>query len=136
MTCAPRCIILAGPNGAGKSTIARAVVLELHGIRRFINVDTIAAGLSAFAPELVDHRAARIALDTMTAAVARREDFAVETTLSGRRWPRVITTLSAAGYDTLLYFLRVPSVDLCVQRVATRVQMGGHHVPVQTIARR
>ena len=55
---------------------------------------------------------------------------------AGRRWQRVITTLSAAGYDTLVYFLRLPSIDLCVQRVATRVQMGGHHVPVQTIARR
>ena len=56
--------------------------------------------------------------------------------LAGRRRQRVITTLSAAGYDTLVYFLRLPSIDLCVQRVATRVQMGGHHVPVQTIARR
>jgi predicted ABC-type ATPase len=42
--------------------------------------------------------------------------------------------LAFAGVD--LHFLWVPSVELAVQRVATRVKSGGHDIPERTIRRR
>jgi predicted ABC-type ATPase len=35
-----------------------------------------------------------------------------------------------------LYYFWLPSADLAVQRVADRVQQGGHHVPEETVRRR
>ena len=47
----PRIVILAGPKGAGKSTVAKYLLTEKFLIDEFVNADSIAAGLSAFAPE-------------------------------------------------------------------------------------
>ena len=42
----------------------------------------------------------------------------------------------ARGYEFHLVFLRLPSPDLAVTRVAQRVRVGGHDVPEATIRRR
>ena len=41
---------LIGPNGAGKSTLAPALLRDTLNIPEYVNADTIAEGLSAFAP--------------------------------------------------------------------------------------
>jgi predicted ABC-type ATPase len=40
------------------------------------------------------------------------------------------------GYEFTLFFIWLPNADWAVQRVARRVQRGGHHVPEETIRRR
>lgn len=132
----PRCVILAGPNGAGKSTHARQIVQQLHGIERFINPDTIASGLAGFSRASADRDAGRIALNAITDAITNRIDFAFETTLAGRRWPRLLDRLDRAGFEVLLHYLWMPRADLCVERVRTRVSMGGHDVPEVDVRRR
>jgi predicted ABC-type ATPase len=47
----PNVVIIAGPNGAGKSTLAPYLLRDTLKITEFVNADTIAEGLSAFAPE-------------------------------------------------------------------------------------
>ena len=79
----PKIIIISGPNGAGKTTYARAYLPNEAQCPRFINADLIAAGLSPFAPELAAIRAGRLMLEEIAACVARRDNFAFETTLSG-----------------------------------------------------
>ncbi len=49
----PHVIVIAGANGAGKSTVAPALLRDKLGISEFVNADTLAQGLSAFAPETV-----------------------------------------------------------------------------------
>lgn len=44
-------IVIAGPNCAGKTTAAPALLQQALHIDNFVNADTIATGLSAFAPE-------------------------------------------------------------------------------------
>lgn len=56
----------------------------------FINADLIAEGLSPFAPAQVAVHAGRLMLEEIRRLVAAREDFAFETTLSGRIWARAI----------------------------------------------
>jgi len=49
----PHIAIIAGPNGAGKSTCGPAVVQNHFHIRKLVNADSIAAGISAFQPEAI-----------------------------------------------------------------------------------
>ena len=47
----PDIIVIADSNGAGKSTLAPHLLRDSLGIFEYVNADTIAHGLSAFAPE-------------------------------------------------------------------------------------
>lgn len=80
----PTCWIMAGPNGAGKTTFAVNYLPQLADCFHFINADLIAAGLNSLAPEKELIGASRIFLSEIKEAVHKREDFAFETTLSGR----------------------------------------------------
>lgn len=132
----PKIIVIAGPNGAGKTTFAREFLPHEAGCPVFVNADLIAAGLSPFAPERAAIQAARLTLEAIAQHVARRENFAFETTLSGRAYARQIAQWRAMGYQVELFFLSLPSADMAVQRVAERVRQGGHNIPEATIRRR
>ena len=129
-------IIVAGPNGAGKTTFARSFLPMEAGVPRFINADAIAAGLSAFAPEIAAIRAGRLMLEEIELCVRRGESFAFETTLSGLTWLRHIAAWRAQGYRVSLYFLSLPTVATATERVASRVRQGGHNIPEAVIRRR
>ena len=133
---APRAVLIAGPNGAGKTTFAREYLPREPDTPRFLNADLIAAGLSPFDPDRAALRAGRLLLTLIEETVARRESFAVETTLSGTGYARSIPAWQAAGYHVSLIFLRLPDVDTAVARVAERVRQGGHNIPVPVVHRR
>jgi predicted ABC-type ATPase len=132
----PRALILAGPNGAGKTTFAREFLTAEANCPTFINADLIAAGLSPFLPNVAALEASHLMREHMHRCVARRQDFAIETTLAGRAYIHLIREWRAAGYRTKLLFLELPSVELAVQRVRERVAVGGHDVPENDIRRR
>jgi len=129
-------IIIVGPNGAGKTTFARAFLPHEAHTLRFINADLIAAGLSPFAPEQAAIKAGRLMLQEMTASVARDENFAFETTLSGLGWLRHIQDWRERGFHVMVYFLALNSVEVAIARVAERVRQGGHDIPQEVIRRR
>jgi predicted ABC-type ATPase len=136
MSARPNVLVIAGPNGAGKSTIAPEFLRDELGIDDFVNADVIAKGLSWFAPEEVAFQAGRIMLKRLGALARRRANFAFETTLASRSFAPWIARLVAARYEFRLVFVTLPSPDLSVARVASRVAEGGHHVPEDTIRRR
>jgi predicted ABC-type ATPase len=132
----PHVIVVAGPNGAGKSTAAPRLLRDALAVREFVNADTIAAGLSAFRPESVAIAAGRIMLARMRGLAAAREDFAFETTLASRSFAPWLAGLQSGGYHVHLLFLWLRSPELAVGRVAERVRLGGHDVPIPVIRRR
>jgi predicted ABC-type ATPase len=132
----PRCIIIAGPNGAGKTTFAREFLLREVGVIHFVNADLIAGGLSPLRPELAARQAGRLVLMELTRLVKAREDFAFESTLSGRTYLRLLNRWKAAGYWIEIVFLSLPSVQLALHRIASRVRQGGHDVPRADVLRR
>jgi len=132
----PKVVVLAGPNGAGKSTLAARLLLGALKVDEFVNADTIALGISAFAPERVALQAGRDMLRRIKELAAARADFAFETTLATRSYAPWLKKLQAGGYEFHLLFLWLPSAEMAVARVADRVRAGGHDVPEPTIRRR
>lgn len=129
-------MILAGPNGAGKSTLAPVLLRDRLRITTYVNADTIAAGLSAFAPAEMAMRAGRIMLGHLRELAARRRSFAFESTLATHGYGRWLRRLADEGYRVRIEFLWLRSPDLAVERVRQRVRSGGHDVPESTVRRR
>jgi len=120
----------------GKTTFALEYLPQVVGYTHFVNADLIAAGLSPLAPERELLAASRLFLAEMDECIARKVDFAIETTLSGRSYLKRIRQLRAQGWRVDLIYLALPSVDVSRQRVAERVAHGGHNIPTADIERR
>lgn len=129
-------IIIAGPNGAGKTTFARQFLPNEAGCTTFVNADLIAAGLSPFNPEKAAVKAGRLMLELLTELTQRGENFAFETTLSGRSYVRMIRQWRQQGFRVRLIFLTLASPEEAIARVAQRVAQGGHFVPDEIVRRR
>lgn len=132
----PDVIVIAGPNGAGKSTLAPHLLRDALGIFEYVNADTIAQGLSAFAPETAAIEAGRVMLHRLKDLAKERRDFAFETTLATRFYSKWLANLQSHGYHAHLVFLWLNSPELAIERVAERVRVGGHNIPEETIRRR
>ncbi len=132
----PVCYIIAGPNGAGKTTFAMRYLLELTGCNDFINADMIAHGLSPLNLTKSRITAGKLFLQAIHDNIDRREDFAFETTFSGRGHAKLLKTLRESGWQIVLYFLWIPSADFSRDRVRERVEHGGHDISIDAIYRR
>jgi len=130
------CYIIAGPNGAGKTTFATEFLPFEAKCINFINADLIAAGLAPFQPERAIIRAGKIMLHQINDYIKKGESFAFETTLSGKTYLKKIKEMKAKGYKIIIYFLKLASVDLAIERIKLRVSQGGHNVPLEDIKRR
>jgi len=101
--------VIAGPNGAGKSSAAPDLLKDAAGIATFVNADVIAQGLAAFRPEDVAIAAGRIMLRRIGELVEAGQDFAFETTLSGRSIERLLSRAKERGYRVHVCYIWLPS---------------------------
>lgn len=127
----PPLLLLAGPNGAGKSTFFEAYLSEL-GLP-FLNADRLAAetGMGAY------EAAAEIA-SIRRVLVERRIGFATETVLSDPVGEKVEFLAAAVdeGFDVHLIYIGIADAEMSARRVASRVEAGGHDVPLEKITAR
>ena len=131
-----KCYILAGPNGAGKTTFANEFLPIEAECLNFINADLIAQGLSPFQPDKMTIEAGRLMIKQINDRVRKNDSFAFETTLSGKGYAKKIERWKNQGYEIVLYYLKLPSVEFAIERVKLRVSKGGHNVPLRDIIRR
>lgn len=131
-------IIIAGPNGAGKTSFANEFLKDYRTRLTFVNADEIARRLTggAQAGAADDLRAAREMLQRLDELAAAKQGFAFETTLASLSYAQRIPRWQSAGYKVALIYLRLPSVDAAIERVARRVAAGGHDIPEGTIRQR
>lgn len=120
----PVIIALAGPNGAGKTTFCHA---HLRGTGMLVvNADVIARehGLDPYT-------AAAVAQSVRDTLVAARESFIFETVFSDPAGEKLefLRAASEAGFRVVLCSIGLASVEQSIERVAMRVQKGGHDVP-------
>lgn len=131
----PTLVFVAGPNGAGKTTTAPRLLKDEFRVQHYVNADLIASGLS-FNPEEVAWKAGRVLLERVQELAASQENFALETTLSGRGYVKLVRDMQRKGYRFILLYLWLPSADQAVARVHLRVALGGHNIPVDVVRRR
>jgi predicted ABC-type ATPase len=132
----PKVILISGPNGAGKSTAAPGLLKGALAVSEFVNADVIATGLSAFDSESVALAAGRIMLERLDQLAAAGKSFAFETTLASRTFAPRIGHLKKLGYDFHLFYLWVPSPELSILRIQSRVRQGGHFIPDDVVRTR
>ena len=89
-----------------------------------------------FAPEQAALAADQIMLARVRELARQRANFAFETTLAGCSLVPSLRGLIDSGYEFHLLFLWLPSAELAIDRVASRIRLGGHHVLEGTIRRR
>lgn len=102
----------------------------------FVNADLIASGLSPLNPDLAARAAGRLVLQELDRLSRGRKDFAFESTLSGLTYVQRLKNLKSAGYHIEVIFLWLPSPQVALRRIATRVRQGGHDVPHHEVLRR
>ncbi len=128
--------IIAGPNGAGKTTASYTILPDILNCREFVNADEIAKGLSPFNPDNIGIQAGRLMLSRMNELLESNVSFAIETTLATKTYKEVIQKAQQKGYDVILLFLSLNSINLAIKRVKTRVGEGGHNIAEEVIKRR
>ena len=131
----PTCTIIAGPNGAGKTTFALEYLPQIN-CSIFLNADMIAAGLVPLGRGEKLLKAGKLFLHEIEQAQKRREDFAFETTLSGKSHLSRVRRMLAEGWRVNLIYLWLPGVEASLSRVRERFLQGGHNIPENDIRRR
>ncbi|MBR3406665.1 MAG: zeta toxin family protein [Bacteroidales bacterium] len=132
----PRLYIISGPNGSGKTTASYSVLPELLDCSEFVNSDEFAKHLSPFAPESAYITASRLMLRKVNYLFDRREDFCIETTLATRALLKMTRNAQEKGYYVTVLYFWLSQPEIAIERVAKRVQAGGHDIPEETIRRR
>lgn len=129
-------LLIGGPNGAGKTTTAMDLLpRELHW-RHFVNADNIAAGLSPLDPDAAAIPAGKLMLRRIHELAERGEDFAFESTLAAKSFAPFLRNCQTRGYKVHLLYVWLESPELAIQRVAERVEKGGHFIPPEVVRRR
>ena len=134
----PRIYVLAGVNGAGKSSIGGAALRSFGA--DYFNPDEAARSLVAVRPTLGQREANSLAWQQgkslLEMAIAKRLDFAFETTLGAATIPGLLRNAAKAGIAVHIWYVGLASADLHVGRVRARVAKGGHDIPETDIRRR
>ena len=127
--------VIVGPNGAGKTTLFERVLAPLRPGLALANADHVAA--ERFPGREVEeaYEAARIADATRQALIEARLDFCTETVFSHDSKVELVTSAASAGYDVVVHVVMIP-LTLSAPRVAARVAVGGHDVPVDKLRAR
>ena len=102
----------------------------------YVNPDDIAKELNPGNPLAARIDAGREALHRIDSLIEKGESFAIESTLSGNAYVKVIERAKLLGYMVVIAYVFVDSPDVCIRRIEERVRNGGHFVPAEDVKRR
>lgn len=130
----PVLYILAGPNGIGKTTSFYDFVPQNF---TFINADDIAKQLREKSGDInIQEIANGEATSQMNQLIAKKVSFGFETNLADNETWKFIENIQLIGYQIIVDFFCVDSVQTCINRVNNRVKEGGHFVRADIIKMR
>ena len=135
MTSPKQLWVLAGGNGAGKSTFYQKSLLAEKGIL-FVNADMIAKHISPENPENVSYEAASLVERIRDEILNKGVSFCFETVFSHKSKIDFIAKAKALGYQVILVYIHLDTLELNEARVHQRISEGGHSVPTQKIRSR
>jgi predicted ABC-type ATPase len=134
----PNILIVAGPNGSGKTSVTGKILKHtwIEGCT-YVNPDIIAR--DRFGDwNAVDSviRAAQYATEMRENCIANKESLIFETVLSASDKISFVKRAKLNGYFIRLFFIGTDTPLINATRVARRVMLGGHDVPIQKIISR
>lgn len=136
----PVYIVFAGVNGVGKSTFYHTDYWLTPGITRSIqriNPDEILVASGGLPSSTADQfKAGKEAYRRLESNFENRISFNQETTLTGKAAVRNIKRAHDMGYEVILYYIGVDSPETSMERIAHRVEIGGHDINSKTVRRR
>lgn len=128
-------IVVGGPNGSGKTTLALEILAEKD--IEYISADDIAYELAPENPESIRVQAGKEFFKRLDVAVQKERNILIESTLSGKTLLPILNRYHKDhDYAIVIVFVYVPNSDFCAERVAIRVQKGGHDIPLEDLKRR
>lgn len=127
--------IFAGNNGSGKSTI-RNLIIDRIGVSVNIDPDALARRINPAQPEAARVSAGKEAIRLARECIYNHRDFSVETTLSGGYAIRLIKEAKLNQFEITMFYVGLGDPYLNIERVASRVRNGGHHIPTKDILHR
>lgn len=128
----PELTVVAGANGAGKSTLTKLSSVNIP----LIDPDAIARAIAPENPESAALAAGRKAIELARFYIQSGSSFVVETTLAGNTYLNLMREVKALGWSVSLTYVGIDDPITNVQRVRSRVKVGGHDVPREDILRR
>lgn len=126
--------IIAGANGSGKSTFCSEFLQEEP--LTFLNADDIAKNLCPDNMESVKISAGKELYKKLNDLLESKTSFAIESTLAGSNYVKVIQKAKDLGYEITLIYTFLDDENLCINRIKTRVLKGGHDIPDEDVKRR
>lgn len=134
MTVSKQLWLVTGGNGAGKSTFYH-LFLETKGIHS-VNADMIAKKINPENPEKVSYEAASLAIRLLEELLYQGTSFCYETVFSHPSKIDLVAKAKALGYEIILVYIHLDTLELNEARVRQRVAVGGHSVPPEKIRSR
>jgi predicted ABC-type ATPase len=133
----PSFTLIAGANGAGKSTLTSGNPSTFASIP-VLDPDTFAKTIRSSGTTVSPIAAGREVLRLTEEHLKQRQSFAVETTLSGKNYLRLMRYARdiSRGFEVTLIYIGTGSVEINLARIAERVRAGGHNVPEVDVRRR
>ena len=127
-------IIIAGANGSGKTTFSNQLIEEKG--YPFLNADNIERTFNEPLSGITKLKAGRIFFSQLDSLIVDNQSFILETTLSGQYLKNVIERIKADNYHVKIIYVFLESPEVCIKRIAIRVQQGGHFIPNEDVIRR
>ncbi len=127
-------IIIAGANGSGKTTFAKKFLNVTN--YKFLNADEFAKTISPENPDKAKIQAGKKVINSLKDIIEEQENFVIESTLSGNFLKKYITLLKEKSFEVNLTFIYLGAPHLCIERIKSRVILGGHNVPDEDVKRR
>jgi predicted ABC-type ATPase len=136
----PRLTIIAGPNGAGKSTSSKSLLQE-QGIEAFDYDKEFYGTWKLFGYDPPVEQGVRESItekfdNAIQNAIHQKTNFGFETNYHAPIITNILNRFKAAGFETELLFIALPSPEEAIKRVKKRVANGGHAVDPATIKER
>ena len=130
----PRLTIIAGANGSGKTTFTSDI--KFFRETPLLDPDAIGKTLQSTRPKGFPVASARCVLTAAGEHIAKGESFAVETTLSGKSYLRMMLEARRCDFEIVLVYIGTENVEINLTRIGNRVLAGGHDVPEKDVRRR
>lgn len=131
----PKLTFIAGANGSGKTTLTRWNA-ELFRDIPVLDPDSIGKTLQPTASAAFPIAGARQVLRSANDHLHRAKSFAIETTLSGKNYLRMMLDARRLGFEVVLVYIGTENVEINLARIRDRVLAGGHDVPEADVRRR